>query len=61
VVDVRARPKLWASQFDSGATEHHWLRLRRALALPIYTVALIMSFLSDLLGNLAAKIAGDPS
>ena len=37
-----------------------WLRLRRALALPIYTIALIMSFLSDLLGDLAAKVAGDP-
>jgi hypothetical protein len=35
------------------------LRLRRALALPIYAVALIMSFLSDLLGTIAAKIAGD--
>jgi hypothetical protein len=38
-----------------------WLRLRRALALPIYAVALIMSFASDLLGNLAATIAGDPT
>jgi hypothetical protein len=36
------------------------LRLRQALAFPIYTVALITSFLSDLLGSLAAKIAGDP-
>jgi hypothetical protein len=36
------------------------LRLRQALAFPIYTIALIASFLSDLLGNLAAKIAGDP-
>jgi hypothetical protein len=35
-------------------------RLRRALALPIYTVALILSFLSDMLGEVAAKIAGDP-
>ena len=32
---------------------------RPALALPIYAVALIMSFLSDLLGTIAAKIAGD--
>jgi hypothetical protein len=29
------------------------------IALPIYTVALILSYLSDGLGNLAAKIAGD--
>jgi hypothetical protein len=34
-------------------------KLRRALALPIYTVALILSFASDLLRSLAAKIAGD--
>jgi hypothetical protein len=33
--------------------------LRRGLALPIYTVALILSFASDLLGWLAAGIAGD--
>jgi hypothetical protein len=35
------------------------LRARRALALPIYTIALILSFLSDALGSLAAWIAGD--
>jgi hypothetical protein len=35
------------------------LRLGQALALPIYAVALILSFLSDLLGKIAAKIAGD--
>jgi hypothetical protein len=29
------------------------------LALPIYAVALLLSFLSDALGNLAAWIAGD--
>jgi hypothetical protein len=34
-------------------------RLRRGLALPIYTLALILSFLSDALGNVAAVIAGD--
>jgi hypothetical protein len=34
-------------------------RSRRALALPIYAVALILSFLSDALGALAARIAGD--
>jgi hypothetical protein len=33
--------------------------IRRVIALPIYTVALILSYLSDALGNLAAKIAGD--
>ena len=31
-------------------------RLRRAMALPFYAVALLMSFGSDLLGNVAAKI-----
>jgi hypothetical protein len=35
------------------------LRLRRGLALPLYTVALILSFASDLLGCLAARIADD--
>jgi hypothetical protein len=35
------------------------LRLRRALALPRYAIALILSFASDMLGSLAAKIAGD--
>jgi hypothetical protein len=35
------------------------LRMRRATALPIYTIALILSFASDLLGCLAAWIAGD--
>jgi hypothetical protein len=33
--------------------------MRRATALPIYTVALLLSFQSDLLGCLAARIAGD--
>jgi hypothetical protein len=35
------------------------LRMRRAIALPIYTVALVLSFLSDAFGCLAARIAGD--
>ncbi|MGA7809752.1 hypothetical protein [Bradyrhizobium sp.] len=35
------------------------LRLRRALALPFYAIALVLSFASDLLGNLAAWIADD--
>jgi hypothetical protein len=33
--------------------------LRRALALPIYTIALILSYVSDMLGDLAAWTAGD--
>jgi hypothetical protein len=33
--------------------------LRHAPALPLHAVALILSFASDLLGSLAAKIAGD--
>jgi hypothetical protein len=35
------------------------MHLRHALAFPLYAVALVMSFASDLLGSLAAKIAGD--
>jgi hypothetical protein len=35
------------------------IHLRRAAALPIYALALIMSHSADLLGILAAKIAGD--
>ena len=47
------------SMTDDPQTKPAWLRFRRALALPIYTLALILSFLSDVLGTLAAKIAGD--
>ena len=36
------------------------LKLRQALALPIYVVSLILSFVSDGLANLAAVIADDP-
>jgi len=35
------------------------LKLRRAVSLPIYVLALILSFLSDGLSNLAAVIAQD--
>jgi hypothetical protein len=35
------------------------LRVRRVLALPLYTIALALSFLSDALGSLAAWVAGD--
>jgi len=37
----------------------HTLEVRRALVLPLYALALILSFSADLLGALAAKIAGD--
>jgi hypothetical protein len=33
--------------------------LRHALALPLYAIALIISCLSDVIGNIAAKIADD--
>jgi hypothetical protein len=33
--------------------------LRRAVALPIYALAQIMSYSAELLGALAAKMAGD--
>jgi hypothetical protein len=33
--------------------------LRRAIALPLYGLALALSYLSDALGKLAAWIAGD--
>jgi hypothetical protein len=33
--------------------------LRQAIALPFYTFALILSYVSDGLGDLAALIAGD--
>jgi membrane glycosyltransferase len=36
------------------------LRIRRVAALPVYTIALVLLFLSDLLGYLGAVIAGDP-
>jgi hypothetical protein len=34
-------------------------RLRRALAFPLYVVSLTMCMVGDLLGIVAAKIAGD--
>jgi hypothetical protein len=48
------------SMTDEPQTVPTWFRLRRALALPIYTIALILSYASDALGDLAGKIAGDP-
>ena len=36
------------------------LKLRRALALPIYAIALALSFLTDGLAKLAAMLADDP-
>jgi hypothetical protein len=33
--------------------------MRRTIALPVYTVALLLDYLSAALGNLAASIAGD--
>jgi hypothetical protein len=36
------------------------LKLRRAIALPIYAVALIFSYLSEALTKLATSIANDP-
>jgi hypothetical protein len=35
------------------------LELRQAIALPLYAVALVLSYASDALGHLAAWIAGD--
>jgi len=35
------------------------LRLRHALALPLYTVSLLLDFVSAALGRLAAWVAGD--
>ena len=35
------------------------LKLRRALALPLYVVALVLSFISDGLADLAATLAKD--
>jgi hypothetical protein len=46
----------WCSCVQSNAQNGC---IRRVLALPIYTVALILSYLSDALGYVAAKIAGD--
>jgi hypothetical protein len=35
------------------------LKLRRGIALPLYATALILSYLSDAIGKLAARVAGD--
>jgi hypothetical protein len=44
---------------DDRFYESITLRLRRGVALPIYAVALILSYLSDALGDLGAAIAKD--
>ena len=46
------------AEYDSRVPNS--LKLRRALALAIYVVSLILSFVSDGLANLAAMIAADP-
>ena len=46
-------------EYDS-AREPNGLKARRSLALPLYVLALILSYLSDGLANLAERIAGDP-
>jgi hypothetical protein len=38
---------------------NHLRHARHALALPLYAIALIISCLSDVIGNIAAKIADD--
>jgi hypothetical protein len=35
------------------------VRTRHVLAWPLYLISLILSYVSDLLGDLAARIAGD--
>lgn len=42
-----------------GKDERRFLRLRQAIALPLYTVSLILDFASVALGRLAAVVAGD--
>jgi hypothetical protein len=46
-------------EYDS-APETGGIKLRRSVALPLYLLALLLSFLSDGLANLAALIADDP-
>ncbi len=36
------------------------LKARRAVAAPIYLVAIVLVWVGELLGLLAAKVAGDP-
>ena len=49
---------LWEA---AGNDERRFLRLRQALALPIYTVASILDYTAAALGKLAAWIAGETS
>jgi hypothetical protein len=51
-------PEKWRWE-AAGNWQRFVLPLRRALALPLYAVALILSYAGDSLGNLAAWIAGD--
>ena len=44
---------------DSAAIPNS-IKARQAVALPLYAIALILSFLSDAVANVAATIANDP-
>ena len=54
-----ARPVPYRARPMAASLAPIVIHLRRALALPIYVVALLLSLLGDALGVLAAKIAGD--
>ena len=40
--------------------ESYSLKIRRGVAMPLYVIALALSYLSDAIGKAAAAIAGDP-
>jgi hypothetical protein len=48
-----------ACVYPESKAKTRTIKTRQALALPIYALALIPSYLSDALGDLAAWIAGD--
>jgi hypothetical protein len=47
------------SDVKTVAAQEAWIKARQAIALPVYTVALVLDYLGAALGRLGAWIAGD--
>jgi hypothetical protein len=59
LIDTCDQPGLTAGFFIAPNSPIMMRQLRHTAALPVYSVALILSYLSDLIGVIAAKVAGD--
>lgn len=47
------------SSSSQTITHARWIRTRQAIALPVYTVGLLLDYISAAFGRLGAWIAGD--